>query len=111
MKKVMKKKKRILSLALAVSTLLPASAYATGGISGGNLSDAAEQAASGIQTEAVGILPYVLLILAVVAGFALIAMGRKGREMVKDQAIPTILGVILIVFAGGVAGWLSGLFH
>lgn len=103
-------KKVITSLTTACPFLFTANAYASG-IIGGALTDAAEKASGGIQDEALGILPYVLIVLCLIGGFTLIVMGRKGRELVKDQAIPTIIGIAMVVCAGGIAGWMFGLFN
>lgn len=111
MKKLKNLQKKVLtSLAAACPFLFTANAYASS-ITGGALTDASEKASSGIQDEALGMLPYVLIVLCLIGGFTLIVMGRKGREMVKDQSIPTIIGIAMVVCASGIAGWMTGLFN
>lgn len=104
--KIVKEKIMIAAAAIYAGILMmPASVYAD------SLSQAAEGAAMGIQTSAMGIVKWVLVGVIVIAGFAFIGLGgQRAKEHQKETAWEKILGVALIVLAVPLAGLIFGWF-
>ena len=104
-------KRKLIYLAAAMSPLLlTGNAFASNSISGGAITDAAKQASDGISNESTSVLPYVLIIVLVVAGLSLILLGRRGKESVKELAPQVLLGIALIIFAAPIGLWMIGIF-
>lgn len=96
---------------ISIACLSAASAFAANtDISGGALTNAAKKGAEGISNETVNMLPYLILIVLLVAGVSLILLGRRGKESVKELAPQVVIGIALIIFATPIAAWMIGLF-
>lgn len=89
---------------MGIFTFLPQYAYADA------LSNAAESAANGIQASAAGAAEYLIMIAFVIAGLLLIIGTQRQKDNLKEQAPLVLLGVFLIVCAGGVANLVFGWF-
>lgn len=111
MKKIFKavRKMGIVVMSMLLSTSIAFAANTN--VSGGALTEAAKQGAEGLSKEAVSALPYLLLIVLLVAGISLIVLGRRGKESVKELAPQVIIGIALVVFASPIALWMIGLFN
>lgn len=99
-----------IAIGLMSAAMCTTTALAGTGVSGGALTEAAKQGADGISDEAKSMLPYLLVIVFVIAGLALILTGRRGKESVKELAPQVIVGVCFIVFGASIAAWVFGLF-
>ncbi len=96
----------------SIACIGAASAFAEStSVSGGALTEAAKKGAEGISKETVSVLPYLLLIVLLVAGVALILLGRRGKESVKELAPQVVIGIALVLFAAPIAAWMIGLFN
>lgn len=92
----MKKLKNILSSLILSISLIP---YFTTQVFADKLSDASNQAATGIQASAQGAAKYLLIIVIVIFGIALAFGSARHKEAVKDKAPWVIVGLALIVGA------------
>lgn len=110
MKKIFK---RVKGMGIAIMSMLLSTSAAfaeSTNVSGGALTEAAKQGSEGIKNEVISVLPYLLLVVLLVAGVSLIVLGRRGKESVKELAPQVIIGIALILFASPIALWMIGLF-
>lgn len=101
---VNKKATAVMAGIMGAFAFLPQCVYADA------FSDAAEQAASGIQASAAGAAKWLLMIALVIAGLMLIIGTQRQKDGIKEQAPLVLLGIALIVCAGAISTLIFGWF-
>lgn len=64
----------------------------------------------GIIADFTPYLPVLIVIVVVIAGLALLLLGKKGRELVKDNIFTVLIGIAFILGAAAYASYLVAKF-
>jgi hypothetical protein len=105
--KKMKKNKKVTGRFLAVLCSICTAAlmltFPASPVFADAISDAAKKGSEGFVETLQAALPYILTAVVAIVGVVLIIGGQRTKEDVKAEAPHKIIGVVLVMMAGGVA--------
>jgi hypothetical protein len=77
----------------------------------GEIEEAAEKGSTGIINTLQGIAPFVLPVVIAIIGLVLAIGGERAKEGVKAETPHKIVGIVLLMMAGGISaailGWMA----